>query len=224
MSTNIWIAASDNKIDQVKQLIESGQFTSNSKDPNGYTPIHAAASYGNIDLLKYLITKEGDINIQDNEGDTPLHHVEDLTTAKYLVEEIKADYKIKNNDGLTAMEYIEEEDEFPEVANYLKSLIHDKPTNKEIEKANDFLQSLPEPGNVNGHEIKYSLQTDTDEAISEEELQRRREKIEKILASENPEEGLRELVTNAVHEGLLSYQQDSKGECDDEQPSLKKQK
>ncbi|KAI5965290.1 uncharacterized protein KGF55_001510 [Candida pseudojiufengensis] len=238
--SNIWIAASDNKLDQVKTLIESKQFNSNSKDPNGYTPIHAAVSYGYIDLLNYLLENGGNINIQDNEGDTPLHHVEDLKIAKYLIEKLKADYKIKNNDGLTAQEFIEEEDEFPEISNYLKSLIHDKPEesnnesknnsneSNEIKKANEFLESLPEPGKINnGHEIKYSLQSDTtenDENLTNEELQIRRDKIEKILNSENPEEGLRELVTNAVHEGLLSYQQESNDGEDKEEPNLKKQK
>ena len=39
-------------------------------------------------FIAVLDREGGDINIQDNEGDTPLHHVEDLKTAKYIVEEI----------------------------------------------------------------------------------------------------------------------------------------
>ena len=112
MVSNIWIAAADNQRQIVEQYINSNEYTPNSKDPNGYTVIHAAASYGHLNLLQYLIEKGGDINIQDNEGDTPLHHVEDLKTAKYIVEKLGASYKIKNNDGLTAQQYIEEEDEF----------------------------------------------------------------------------------------------------------------
>jgi hypothetical protein len=40
----------------------------------------------------------------DEEGDTPLHSVEDVLSAKYIVEELKADYKIKNRDGQTVSE------------------------------------------------------------------------------------------------------------------------
>ena len=95
MVSNIWIAAADNQRQIVEHYITSGEFTPNSKDPNGYTPIHAAASYGHINLLQYLIDNGGDINIQDNEGDTPLHHVEDVKSAKYLIENLHADYKVK---------------------------------------------------------------------------------------------------------------------------------
>ena len=78
-----------------------------------------------------------------------------------MVEKLGASYKIKNNDGLTAQQYIEEEDEFPEVAQYLKTLAHDKPTASEEEiKANEFIESLPAPGNIDGHQIRYSLENE----------------------------------------------------------------
>lgn len=104
-TTNIWIAASDNDVDYVKTVIESGQHTPNDKDNNGYTPIHAAASYGHIDLLRYLISKGGNINITDEDGDTPLHSVEDADVARILVEEFKADWKLKNSEEQTVSTY-----------------------------------------------------------------------------------------------------------------------
>lgn len=33
---------------------------------------HAAASYGHIELLEYLLSAGADINLRDNDGDTPL--------------------------------------------------------------------------------------------------------------------------------------------------------
>lgn len=99
--TNIWIAASDNNEAFVRKAIADGKHTPNDKDPNGYTPLHAAASYGHIDLLKYLLGAGGNVNIADNDGDTLLHVTEDLETAKVLVEEYKADWKAKNSDGQT---------------------------------------------------------------------------------------------------------------------------
>lgn len=197
MVSNIWVAAADNDQELVKKYIESGDFNANIKDPNGYTPIHAAASYGHIELLRYLISKGGDINIQDEEGDTPLHHVEEVSVAKTLVEEFKADFKIKNAEGQTPAQYIEEEDEFPELAKYLRSLTHDDPSSS-------FIDNLPAPGNAGGHQIRYTMEEDPEGGEIDEE---RRKKLEAVVNSENPEEALRELVTSAVRDGLAQYQE-----------------
>lgn len=218
---NIWVAAADNKQDIVKQYVESGNFAADAKDPNGYTPIHAAASYGHTELLKYLTEKGGDINVQDNEGDTPLHHVEDVETAK-LVIDLGGDYRLKNGDGLTAAEYIEEDDEFPDVVQYLRGLVHgltDNVKSRDDEAAaaasaaaesTDFIGSLPVPGNVDGHEIRYTMEDEqADETLTPEELEERRKKIAAILDGDNPEEALRDLVRNAVKEGLSNFKAES---------------
>lgn len=200
MVSNIWVAAADNQIEVVENYLNSSEFTANAKDPNGYTPIHAAASYGHIDLLKLLMSKGGDINVQDNEGDTPLHHVEDINTAKFLVEELKADFKIKNEEGQTAAEYIEEEEEYPELAQYLRSLLHDKPETSD----GSVLEGLPVPGTVDGHAIRYTMEEDAGDMDPE-----RRQKLEEIANSENPEEALRELITSAVREGFSQFKKDA---------------
>ncbi|KAM9889230.1 hypothetical protein OXX79_012295 [Metschnikowia pulcherrima] len=197
MVSNIWVAAADNQVEIVKKYLTSNEFSANAKDPNGYTPIHAAASYGHLDLLKMLVSNGGDINIQDNEGDTPLHHAEDVVTAKFIVEELKADFKITNEEGQTAADYIEEEGEYPELAQYLRSLSHDKP-----ETTNgSALEGLPIPGSVDGHAIRYSMEEDVGDIDPES-----RRKLEEIANSENPEEALRELVTSAVRKGLSRYE------------------
>ncbi|KAM9905598.1 hypothetical protein OXX79_002055 [Metschnikowia pulcherrima] len=197
MVSNIWVAAADNQVEIVEKYLTSNEFSANAKDPNGYTPIHAAASYGHLDLLKMLVSNGGDINIQDNEGDTPLHHAEDVVTAKFIVEELKADFKITNEEGQTAADYIEEEGEYPELAQYLRSLSHDKP-----ETTNgSALEGLPIPGSVDGHAIRYSMEEDVGDIDPES-----RRKLEEIANSENPEEALRELVTSAVRKGLSQYE------------------
>ncbi|ANB13000.1 hypothetical protein AWJ20_1278 [Sugiyamaella lignohabitans] len=102
MAVNIWIAASDNDIKAVKEYITSGAHTPADKDANGYTPIHAAASYGHIELLRYLINEAGgDINITDEDGDTPLHTVESVETAKFIIEELKGSPNAENDEGQT---------------------------------------------------------------------------------------------------------------------------
>lgn len=217
MVANIWVAAADNQVDVVKSYVESGNFSADCKDPNGYTPIHAAASYGHTDLLKYLVSsKGGNVNVQDNEGDTPLHHVEDVKTAQFLVEELKADPKIKNADGLTPAQYIEEDDEFPDVVTYLQTLTHDVGAGDS--ETNEFINSLPAPGTIDGHEIRYTMENgEEQESVSEEELQKRREKIQAILDGDNPEEALRELVRNAVQEGMSQFTEQN-------EPTTKKRK
>ncbi|KAJ3275326.1 hypothetical protein HDV01_000618 [Terramyces sp. JEL0728] len=99
---NIWVAASDGKIDDVERLIDSG-FSPDVKDDNGYTPMHAAASYGHLSLINLLLSLGADINITDNDGDTPLHVACNLETVGLLVEK-GADPKIRNGDNYLPIE------------------------------------------------------------------------------------------------------------------------
>lgn len=67
---NIWVAASDGNLGRVAELLASG-LSPNVKDENSYTPMHAAASYGHLAMLDILIAHGGDINLTDDDGDTP---------------------------------------------------------------------------------------------------------------------------------------------------------
>lgn len=59
---------------------------------------HAAASYHHFELLEYLLSVGGDINIPDAEGETPLFTVEGAEAARWLVEH-GADVAAENGDG-----------------------------------------------------------------------------------------------------------------------------
>lgn len=90
----------------------------NAEDDNTYTPMyvaslackivqsaypfprHAAASYAHLELLDYLISKGGDINHADSDGETPLFTVESVEVAKWMIER-GAKYDVKNNEGET---------------------------------------------------------------------------------------------------------------------------
>ncbi|AOA65270.1 hypothetical protein PP7435_CHR4-0365 [Komagataella phaffii CBS 7435] len=205
-SANIWVAASDGELAKVQNWVEKHGLSPNEKDPNGYTPIHAAAAYGHKELIRYLIEKGADINIQDQDGDTPLHHVESLEIAQLLVEEFKADPRITNSDGLTPLQFIQEEDEFPEVIEYLQSLAFDGAIkNANAAQTPSLLDSLPVPGTVGDHDIRYTLQS-ADSIDDDEESQKRRAEIEKIMGGDNPEEGLQAYVLNAVQEHVKNLQ------------------
>ncbi|QRW04077.1 ankyrin repeats [Ceratobasidium sp. AG-Ba] len=97
-SKNIWIAAGDGDLQRVRELVEEQGISPNAPDDViGYTPMHAAASYGHLDILGYLIGKGGDVNITDEEGDTPLYTAETVTVAQFLVEH-GAEVDIKNSE------------------------------------------------------------------------------------------------------------------------------
>ncbi|CED84727.1 FOG: Ankyrin repeat [Phaffia rhodozyma] len=117
---NIWIAAGDGDLERVKDLIENQNLSPNVPDENTYTPLHAAASYSQLDVLTYLLSKGGNINLTDEDGETPLFTVESVDTARFLIEN-GADVAWKNKEGLNAAENLEEE--FPEVSTYLRTLL-----------------------------------------------------------------------------------------------------
>ncbi|KAG8743386.1 hypothetical protein FRC12_015061 [Ceratobasidium sp. 428] len=119
VTKNIWIAAGDGDLARVKELVEEQGMSPNAPDDViGYTPMHAAASYGHLNILEYLIEKGGDVNVTDEEGDTPLYTAESVTVAQFLVEH-GAQVDIKNSEDISPAEATEED--FPEVAAYIRS-------------------------------------------------------------------------------------------------------
>ncbi|GAV29502.1 hypothetical protein PMKS-003003 [Pichia membranifaciens] len=233
MSDNIWVAAADNKINLVKSLIESGKYTPNSADPNGFTPIHAAASYGNIDLLRYLLQNGGDPNVQDSDGDTPLHHTESLDTAKVLVQEFNANYRLKNNDGLNVKDFFIEENEFADLIRFFTILEQTGDSSaKELTSAGSDGATLSE-GKLrlpDGQEIKAFLTTDNDADENSEEVKERREKLQEIfgntdLSEEQRDEQLRNYVVGVVSENMGKLRETTEAENDrDADPSHKRRR
>ncbi|KAF2761988.1 hypothetical protein EJ05DRAFT_496869 [Pseudovirgaria hyperparasitica] len=89
-------------------------------DANGYTLLHAAASYAHIDLLRALVTTyNASPNTRDSDGDTPLFYAETVPVARCLIEELGADAHARNSEGETVLERAESE-EWILVASYLR--------------------------------------------------------------------------------------------------------
>ncbi|CAE8698663.1 unnamed protein product, partial [Polarella glacialis] len=108
---NIWTAAGDGDIQRVEELISSGPMTPTTADDNGYTPIHAAASWGHHALLEALLAREAAANVRDGDGDTPLHHLvhSELSLAEMrpvmeLLLRHGADPRLRNNEGQTCLD------------------------------------------------------------------------------------------------------------------------
>jgi len=123
---NIWTAAGDGDVARVEELLELEGFKPTSPDENGYTPVHAAASWGRTDMLRLLLRRAAAAgreaataaaNVPDSDGDTPLHHVagaEELEPAVLrevldVLLEHGARPGRQNGDGRTCLEVCAEE-------------------------------------------------------------------------------------------------------------------
>ncbi|TGZ79727.1 ankyrin [Ascodesmis nigricans] len=211
-SPNIWIAASDNDVASVGEFLARDPSAVNAHDENGYTPIHAAASYNHIPLLRSLVrTHGGNANVTDLDGDTPLFVVETVETARCLVEELGADVNWRNESGLTAADVIEEDAQFPLVAAYLREKQTPPSGADSSSSANGLNGALINGANTNdldaiappeGLQVKFTTveEAGEDQAPADPELRRRIEELAQRpdFDSEEVQRELRELVTGAV--------------------------
>jgi uncharacterized protein len=69
-AANAHMHAPDGWIPSVKFFIEELGVDVNSRDHNGYTPLHHAAARGDNDLIMYLMSKGADINAMSRRGQT----------------------------------------------------------------------------------------------------------------------------------------------------------
>ena len=93
-----------------------------ARDAHGYSLAHAAASYNQLAVLRELVQKYNvNVDMVDEDGETPLFAAEKAEVATCLVEELGADASIRNHDGKTAEEKIQDEGDAPQVYDYLKS-------------------------------------------------------------------------------------------------------
>lgn len=78
-------------------------------DLSGWTPIHFAASIGNIAILRKLVesvTEKPDINLQTNQGTSALDLAiskKSNDVARYLIEELNCSCRLKDKKGFTPL-------------------------------------------------------------------------------------------------------------------------
>ena len=72
----------------------------------------AAASYGHLELLKYLLSRGGNPNVADCDGDSPLHYIdEDSLASIEVLCQFGANLLHKNNEGQTPLDKADAEED-----------------------------------------------------------------------------------------------------------------
>ncbi|EME88192.1 uncharacterized protein MYCFIDRAFT_27897 [Pseudocercospora fijiensis CIRAD86] len=110
----------------VLEKLQAHPTLAHRQDGHGYSLVHAAASYGHSDLLQALVKDfKVDPNIKDEDGETALFSV-DGEAAVQITQQLLAlgtDINHRNNEGQTAAEKLDDEDEQPMVAAYLRQIL-----------------------------------------------------------------------------------------------------
>jgi len=112
--SNLFKAARHSKLSEVQDGLDAGARI-DGRDEHGNTLLHVAAQNGHKKLLKLLLRRGANVNLQNNKGNTPLHYCYaygygDLGK-EYLVEKAGAHTHIRNHEGLTAEEGIRKQEE-----------------------------------------------------------------------------------------------------------------
>ena len=193
-------------------LLHSSPNLASIQDEHGYSILHAAASYNHLDLLRTLVHDfHVNVNIKDEDEETPLFAVETVEAAQVLVEELGADVTATNNDGQTAEDKILTEGDRPTIAAFLKESrrqngqAHPEGTGDEpLPTSNPlFSGSHPPPLPPNVTVNMGTMEEDQALEAQAEADPQFKQRIEELAAREDfqGEEGqrqLRELISDAV--------------------------
>ncbi|KAJ2746779.1 hypothetical protein GGI20_001109 [Coemansia sp. BCRC 34301] len=193
LGDNIWTATGDGDFARVEQLVKADKTLVNAKDQNGYTPLHAAASWKHPKILSFLIKNGGDVNVTDMDGDTPLHICEDKACAQLLLDH-GANAEAENDEGLSPV-HTTLENEATEVTELLCAKLNiPVPVLQEIEDAEQI--------NVRDDNMSESKLEDLSNWIMQQVGEN----------SETDEEALRAMVTKYIMQNLRNS---SDGNADD---------
>lgn len=82
------MACIDENLDVVKFLVENGASV-NQQDNEGWTPLHAAASCGYLNIAEYFINHGASVGIVNSEGEVPSDLAEEPAMKDLLLEQVK---------------------------------------------------------------------------------------------------------------------------------------
>jgi len=151
--------------------------------------MHAAASYAQLDVLSYLVQQGGDVNVTDEDGDTPLYTVEDVNTAQWLIDQgARIDWR--NRAGVSPIEHLEEEG-FPHIAAFLRSRLE----NDSSALPSDEPPSETQPSQHSQDAASETLTSNLIQSIGD--IMQRAE-----AQGTDPDQELRDAVSRTVLEGV----------------------
>ncbi len=194
------------------------------QDAHGYSLLHAATSYEDLDLARALIQEFNvDPNVRDEDDETCLFNAESVNFATELVA-LGVRIDAKNNNGQIAAEKMDDEDEQPQVAHYLKDVMKQNAggsvpavngsassssTNATLANG-DAEHTPPPPPLPNGVQVTVGTMH-ADEAGEEPDPEFRR-RIEELAARQDfeGEEGQSEL-RNLVSDAVSGLERDGQG-------------
>ncbi|XP_040181758.1 E3 ubiquitin-protein ligase MIB2 isoform X4 [Rana temporaria] len=73
--TALHLATLNNHQEVVEILVKEGRCDVNLRNNRNQTPLHLAVTHGYINLVQLLVTEGGDVNAEDEDGETPMHIV-----------------------------------------------------------------------------------------------------------------------------------------------------
>lgn len=163
-----------------------------------------------LTISRFLLKGEPkeSVNVEDNDGDTPLFFCDDVATAKVLVDEFHADTKHKNHEGKTAAEnaLINGSDN---LAAYLSTVTGEKLESRSALLAR-FGEEDDDEGNAFGQPeaTEGRLEEIEDDPETENRVDEIMERVETILkradeTGADPTEELRELVGASIMRQIM---------------------
>ncbi|MDR1491766.1 MAG: ankyrin repeat domain-containing protein [Planctomycetaceae bacterium] len=90
-----------------EQWLDADSSYIHNRDKNDATPIHAAATNPDVNVIKLLVNRGADIHLKNTQGATPLYWAAknpNLEVVKFLVEQ-GADIQANDNGGETPLDY-----------------------------------------------------------------------------------------------------------------------
>lgn len=103
-----FVAAADGNLPLLQQALRDLKMSVNQADENGYTLLHASASYSQLPVMQWLLEQKVDVQAVDQEGDSALHYASTVDACRLLLQTgIRVD--LRNNEGHTALESKEHE-------------------------------------------------------------------------------------------------------------------
>lgn len=108
--TTLMNAIIDKNYDKAKNLINNDSKNINEADNQGFTALHFAVQNNDYEMVKYLIEKGANVNIQDKYGNIPLSRAIKPYIDRRIIElliKTNSDMNIKNNSGISVSKLVE---------------------------------------------------------------------------------------------------------------------